>query len=113
MVHGEEHDVPEEAAAVPNPIEASDASIAQGADLYAENCAVCHGEDGEGNGPAAAGLEVPPADLHEDHVQANSDGALFYIISHSSPDSPMPAWEDALSEDERWHVVNFLRTFAQ
>lgn len=107
------HTVPDEASAVPNPISASDESVASGEEVFATNCALCHGETGEGDGPAAAALAVPPADLHEDHVQGLTDGALFYIISHSEPDSPMPAWEDVLSEDERWHVINFLRTFSE
>jgi len=107
------HEVPHEAAEVPNPISASDESVASGGELYASHCALCHGETGEGDGPAASGLAVPPADLHEEHVQELTDGALFYIISHSAPESPMPAWEDVLDEDERWHVVNFLRTFSE
>lgn len=106
-----EHDVPDEAAAVPNPFASDEGSAALGAVLYATNCAICHGETGEGDGPAAAGLERAPSDLHEGHVQENTDGALFYIISHGKPDTPMPAWDDVLDEDERWHVVNFLRTF--
>lgn len=107
----EGHDVPEEAAAVPNLIEADDESVEIGAELYASNCATCHGESGEGDGPASAALETKPADLHESHVQDLSDGALFYIVSHGRPDTPMPAWDNVLSEEERWHVVNFLRTF--
>lgn len=106
-------EVPHEAAEVPNPIAASDESLAIGAGLYENNCAVCHGESGEGDGPAGSALAIPPPDLHEDHVQSLTDGALFYIISHSEPGSPMPAWEDVLDEDERWHVVNFLRTFME
>ena len=107
------HEVSEEAAEVPNPISATDESISIGAGVYASNCALCHGESGEGDGPAASGLATPPADLHEDHVQGLTDGALYYIISHSEPESPMPAWEDVLDEDERWHVVNFMRTFME
>ncbi len=106
-----EHDVPDDAAAVPNPFVDDGESLAAGAVLYASNCAICHGETGEGDGPAAPGLEVAPSDLHEGHVQGLSDGALFYIISHGKPETPMPAWEDILDKDERWHVVNFLRTF--
>lgn len=108
-----EHDVPEEAAAVANPIEATNESIAAGGALYATNCALCHGETGEGDGPGAAGLEQAPADLHEEHVQELSDGALFYIISHGRPETPMPAWENVLNEEQRWQVVNFLRTFKE
>lgn len=107
------HNVPEEAAAVPNPIAASDESIAAGAELFATNCAICHGENGEGDGPAAASLDPKPADLHADHVQSLTDGGFFYIISHGKPDTPMPAWENVLAENERWHVINFLRTFGE
>lgn len=110
---GMHSDIPAEAAAVPNPIAATDESLAAGEQLYATNCAVCHGETGEGDGPGAAGLQKPPANLHETHVQENSDGALFYIISHGKPDTPMPAWANILSEEERWHVVNYLRTFEE
>jgi len=58
-------------------------------------------------------LEQKPSDLHAAHVHENSDGALFYIVSHGRPDTPMPAWESQLSEEERWHMVNFLRTFSE
>ena len=105
------HEVPDEAAAIPNPFSDDTESPASGAVLYAANCAICHGETGEGDGPAASGLVMAPSDLHEGHVQGLSDGALFYIISHGKPETPMPAWEDVLDEVERWHVVNFLRTF--
>lgn len=107
------HDVPEEAAEVRNPIEADEESVELGRRLYADHCAVCHGETGEGDGPTAASLDPAPADLHEDHVQDLSDGALFYIVSHGRPESAMPAWEGTLTEEERWHVVNFMRTFQE
>lgn len=110
---GMHSDIPAEAAAVLNPIAASTESLAVGEQLYAANCAVCHGETGEGDGPGAAGLQKPPANLHETHVQENSDGALFYIISHGKPDTPMPAWNNILDEEQRWHVVNYLRTFEE
>ena len=69
-----QHDVPEEAAAVINPFAGDAESTATGAELYATNCAICHGENGEGDGPAAAGLTMPPSDLHAEHVQENTDG---------------------------------------
>ena len=100
-----------DAAAVSNPIAADEENITAGGALFAASCAVCHGEEGDGDGPAAASLGKSPADLSADHVQELSDGALFYIISHGKPETPMPAWENLLDEQERWQVVNFLRTF--
>jgi cytochrome c553 len=105
------HDVPEDAAAVPNPIESDEVSEAAGAQVFAVNCATCHGDSGEGDGPAAAGLDPAPSNLHEDHVQGLTDGALFYIITNGVADTAMPAWGESLSETDRWNVVNFLRTF--
>jgi len=104
------HDVPEDAAAVPNPISFTDDSVDTGGELFAANCAVCHGEEGLGDGPTAETLETKPANLTAGHVQELSDGALYYIVSHGRPETAMPAWEGALSEDQRWNVVNFLRT---
>ena len=104
------HNVPEEAAAVPNPVSATDGSLAAGATVFATNCVACHGEEGRGDGPAAEALETKPADLNAGHVQGLSDGALFYIVTHGKPDTPMPAWEEILEEGERWDVVNFMRT---
>jgi len=106
-----DHAIPEEAAAVPNPIAVSDASVAAGQAIYTQNCAVCHGPEGEGDGTAAAGLNPKPADLHAAHVQELSDGALFYTITHGREGTAMVAWETILSEEQRWEVVNFLRTF--
>jgi mono/diheme cytochrome c family protein len=107
------HAIPEEAAEIPNPIASSEASVAVGQNIYAANCTVCHGENGRGDGPTADALAISPADLHESHVQDLTDGALYYVITKGRSGTPMPAWEDVLDEDERWHVVNFLRTFRE
>jgi len=105
-----DHGVPEEAEAVVNPVPATEASIAAGSLVFQTNCAVCHGESGAGDGPAAAALDPKPANLGADHVQANSDGALFYIITNGRTGTAMPPWESILTEQQRWEVVNFVRT---
>lgn len=105
------HAIPEEAAAVANPVAVSAVSVAAGQATYTQNCATCHGAEGKGDGAAAAGLNPKPADFHAAHVQGLSDGALFYIITHGREGTAMVAWEEILSEGQRWEVVNFLRTF--
>lgn len=82
-----------------------------GQTIFMNNCVVCHGETGRGDGPQAARLRVPPADMTL-HVPQHNDGTLFLWISEGLPldgDKVMPAWKTILTEDERWHVVNFLR----
>jgi len=91
-----------------NPIAVSEESLAMGSALYSENCATCHGDDASGNGPLADTLSSPPADLRA-HVPLHPAGETFNYISNSFPNSPMPAWKDRLSEEQIWHIVNYLR----
>ena len=91
-----------------SPIAFAAPSVARGETIYAANCAVCHGRDGRGDGPGAAGLPIKPADLAAPHLRAHSDGDLFWWIGHGKR-GIMPAFESVLSEDERWDVINFVR----
>ena len=92
-----------------NPIAPTAESIAEGMALYAANCQSCHGETGAGDGPAAAALEEPPADLIT-HVPLHPDRALFAFIQDGVPDTAMVGVGDRLSDDEIWHVINYLQT---
>ncbi len=87
-------------------------SIVQGAALYPANCAACHGASGRGDGPAANGLPVPPADLTA-HLWMHSDGELFWWLTHGI-DAPegglaMPGFAAALSNDQRWALIDYIR----
>lgn len=93
----------------PNPIVSSDASIALGRELYQQRCVACHGVTGMGDGPGAVGLTPPPARLPL-HVPLHTDGTLFGFIEGGFPGSAMPAFRGTLSEDQMWHLVNYLRT---
>lgn len=91
-----------------NPIAPSAQSISRGRALYLQNCAVCHGESGRGDGPAAATLPVRPADLTA-HVPFHSDEFFFYVITNGFG-QVMPAFGGTLSEEDRWHIINYLRS---
>jgi mono/diheme cytochrome c family protein len=95
-----------------NPIPATQASIAAGERLYRQHCQACHGVAGAGDGPAAAMLRPRPSDLRVHMAAGHTDGQLFYWISEGFPGTAMPAFRGTLSEQERWHVLNFLRTLA-
>lgn len=96
-------------AALTNPGAGAPASVARGAPLFAANCATCHGVTGRGDGPAAAALTPPPADLQL-HIPQHSDGDTFSFISAGLAGTAMPAWGDRLTEQQIWDLVNYLRS---
>ncbi len=95
-----------------NPIPADEASLARGKALYQAYCISCHGPQGRGDGPAAASLPVPPADLTV-HAPAHTDGELFRFIANGLRGTPMPAFKDTLSREDIWHLVNYIKSLGQ
>lgn len=87
-------------------------SVVRGARFYAENCALCHGAGGKGDGPAAATLSVCPANLTEPHLFAHSEGDLYWWVSHGKANGVMPGFENVMSPSDRWDVINFIRARA-
>ena len=106
----EEWKAPERAERRKNPVPADQKSIAEGKALYTRECLACHGASGKGDGPAAQDLERSPGDLTSAAVRQQSDGALFWKITEGR--KPMPSFESKLSEEQRWAVVNYMRTLA-
>ena len=98
------------AAARKNPIPADGKSLAAGRDVYTANCADCHGAAGKGDGKMAKDLKKRPPDLTDPEVASEPDGVLFTQISRGR--KPMPSFEKLLSEQERWHVVNYVHKLA-
>ena len=105
--------IPEAYGGLSNPVPAEARSVARGAEIYQANCATCHGESGWGDGPAAPNLFPAPAQLAHTAPML-SDTYLFYRISEGGGFAPfnsaMPAWQDTLSERDRWDVINYIRT---
>jgi mono/diheme cytochrome c family protein len=96
-----------------NPIIPDAESIAIGEAIYREACVICHGPGGLGNGPLAATLNPRPSNLAIHMVPGiHTDGQLLEWITNGFPNSAMPSFEESYDEDERWHLINYIRTLA-
>ncbi len=95
-----------------NPVEANEASITRGSNLFEIHCQMCHGATAQGNGPIAPFLANRPANLTSPVVQSKSDGSIFLTITNGV-DGKMPPLNENLTVPERWDLVNFLRTLTQ
>jgi copper transport protein len=93
-----------------NPIPLTPEAVVQGQSVFQQHCTGCHGPEGHGDGPAAAGLNPRPADLTAAHVDDHTDGDLFWWLTHGIAGTAMPPWQEQLSAPERWMVVRYIRS---
>ncbi len=93
-----------------NPIVANEQSLAAGKALYTKNCNDCHGKKGKGDGPKSGDLEKSPRDFTKDDFQKQSDGSIFWKMTEGR--KPMPSFKKDLTEEQRWQVINYVRTLA-
>ncbi len=105
---------------VPPKPEVTAGLINHGKNVYSQNCLACHGENGDGRGDAAAFLLPKPRNF----VQANyrlrstapgnlpTDVDLFRAVSLGMPGTPMPPWRVMLNDNDRWAVVEYIKTFS-
>lgn len=98
---------PETYRRTPVPFDA--VSIANGEQLYRENCVTCHGLQGKGNGILSRTLSTKMPDmLMEPHIEAHMAGDLYHWITYGMKDTDMPGYADKLTEEDRWDLVNFF-----
>ena len=103
-------EAPPEWAEKKNPFPSDAKSLEAGKAVFTKQCTVCHGPKGKGDGPAAPGLSPSPGDLSDPIMWKQSDGALHWKITEGR--KSMPSYKNTLADEQRWHVVNYLRTFA-
>jgi mono/diheme cytochrome c family protein len=90
-----------------NPMKGNSGATIKGKVIFEKYCKVCHGFEGKGNGLAVPELPVRPADLSSANVQKQSDGVIFWKMSTGR--APMASYEQSLTTDERWQLVNYIR----
>lgn len=102
--------VPDNYKNMKNPVASNSESLATGKSLWATHCKSCHGTKGMGDGPKAAQLKTESGDFTKATTQAQSDGSLFYKTTEGRDD--MPSFKKKLPDaDDRWALVNYIRTF--
>jgi mono/diheme cytochrome c family protein len=93
-------------------------ALALGKTIWLARCAECHGVDGNGKGPAAAGLTLKPADLTDGRMAADMPATYWFwrvseggqVEPFKSMGSVMPAWKGALTASERWAVITYAHS---
>jgi mono/diheme cytochrome c family protein len=96
-----------EAVSVVNPFNSTTESVERGKVKFTIYCAVCHGNGGKGDGTVGKKY-VPPTDLTSKYIQDKMAGDIFYTITYGGL-AIMPAYGDSVSEEDRWHIVNYIK----
>jgi mono/diheme cytochrome c family protein len=95
-------------AGVANPQAVTADSIKIGAKVYVKECLDCHGKLGKGDGPGAKDFTQTMPDFTTDKFANQTDGSLFFKITKGR--RPMPAYKENVSDEDRWNVINYIRT---
>jgi DMSO reductase family type II enzyme heme b subunit len=94
----------------------------KGEGIYQKRCLQCHGEEGDGLGPAAERLNPPPRDFtlglykiisSAFDADLPNDEDLFRMVGDGMPGTAMPGWSDMLSEQDIWDVIAYIKSFAE
>ena len=94
-----------------NPIRFTEASVDRGKKFYKTQCALCHGEKGDGKGDLAMDMKLTVPDFTKpDALAKRTDGELFAIIGTGK--DPMPSQKERMSEQQLWNLVNYLRALS-
>ena len=110
--------IPRDAKARSNATGASADDLKPGLEHFARYCAMCHGNDGSGQGAAIGrGLFPKPPDMRAAATQSLTDGEIFYIIENGIRFTGMPAFgtgkPDPDGEKQAWQLVRFIRHVPQ
>lgn len=101
--------IPAKYKAMKNPTKADAASTNVGKMLYTKHCKSCHGGMGLGDGPKASAMKTKINSFKDPKFQAQTDGEI-YFQTYVGRDEMAPFDKKITDEEDRWAVVNFVRT---
>ena len=94
-----------------NPVKFTEVSVDRGKKIYSTQCALCHGDKGDGKGEVAADMKLTVPDFTKpDTLNGRTDGELFTIIGNGK--DPMPSQAGRMTDVRRWNLVNYLRALS-
>ena len=99
---------PASADNIKNPYAGNEKAVIAGEELYKQFCAICHGKRGKGDGVAGMALNPRPSNFTKDIVQKQSDGAIYWKMTEGK--APMAGYKGTLTEEQRWQLVNYIRS---
>ena len=92
-----------------NPLEMTAEVVAKGQKNYNIYCAVCHGDQGAGNGTVAEKMAVKPPSLLSDKVRNFKDGRIFHIVTDGQ--GVMSSYLSQIPDEKaRWSIVTYVRS---
>jgi len=98
-----------EDAARKNPLRFSEITVERGKKLFQTQCAMCHGEKGDGKGELVEDLKIQPPDFTKaETLEKRTDGELFSIIETGS--GVMPGQRQRMRDLHKWEMINYLRS---
>lgn len=98
---------------VENPWVSSEEMVAHGGKVYSQNCAVCHGDKGAGDGAAGLALNPRPRNFIEGKWTNGGDRAGIYeVLQKGIPGSSMASFAH-LPPVDRWALVHFVRSLTK
>ena len=94
-----------------NPVKFGEVSVDRGKKIYVTQCALCHGDKGNGKGELASDMKLTLPDFTKpDTLKDRTDGELFTIIGTGQ--DPMPPQTGRMTDERRWNLVNYLRALS-
>jgi mono/diheme cytochrome c family protein len=107
----DEYKVTSEDIARKNPVKSSPEGLAEAKRVYGYDCAMCHGEHGDGKGEIVESMKLTMHDWRDpSSLAGKTDGEVFYIITKGK--GKMMGEGDRQAEKLRWNLVNYVRSLA-